>query len=90
MMANLLPDSRCLNPKGLIRSKAGTWVPIFCANCNKPSGMVPEENTTFAFYLCNCCVETHGAMANTLMVPDEVFWAEVAAEQEVKQQKGDL
>lgn len=87
MSVDLLPDSRCLDPKGLIRSKAGMWVPVFCANCGKAGGMVPEANTTFMFYLCNLCAETHGAVANTLMIPDEVFFGEIAAEQEAKRQR---
>jgi hypothetical protein len=83
----LLPDCRTKDPKGLIPSKVGNWVPIFCANCGKPGGAVPEHTTTFAFYLCDGCVETYGAIANTLMVPDEIFWKELAAEQEAKRQK---
>ena len=83
----VLPDSRCLDPKGLIRSKAGMWVPVFCANCGKPGGMVPEANMTFAFYLCNYCVEVHGAVANTMLVPDEVFWAEMAQEATQKKEE---
>jgi hypothetical protein len=78
----VLPDCRTRDPKGRIPSRAGPWVPIFCANCGKPGGAVPEENVTFAFYLCNYCVETYGAIANTLMVPDEIWWEQVRQEQE--------
>ena len=85
--SKMLPDSRCLNPKGVIPSKAGTWVPIFCANCGKPGGMVPEHNMTFMFYLCNVCAETYGTIANTLMVPDEVYWEQVRLEQEQKERE---
>lgn len=79
---NLLPDCRAKRPTG---AKAGpwelSWIPIFCANCGRPGGAVPEENVTFAFYLCNGCVEKHGAVAGTLMVPDELFWRRVAEAQ---------
>ena len=84
--SRFLPESRCLDPKGLMVSRAGTWVPVFCANCGKAGGMVPETST-FAFYLCDACAETHGVIANTLMVPDEAFFAEMAAEREAMQQK---
>jgi len=42
---------------------------------------VPEENMTFLFYLCNTCAETYGAIANTMMMPDEVFWERIKQEQ---------
>ena len=87
MTTEYLPDCRAQVPKGLIRGQGGNWVPIFCANCGKPSGAVPAENMTFIFYLCNYCVETHGAIASTMMVPDEVFWSEVAAEHQARQAK---
>lgn len=77
----ILPDSRCLDPKGLIPSKMGNWVPIFCANCGKPQGAVPEENTTFVCWFCDPCAEKFGAAAETMFTPDEVFWKMVAREQ---------
>jgi hypothetical protein len=39
---------------------------------------VPEENCDFAFWLCNNCAERHGAIADTYMMPDEVYWAKVS------------
>jgi len=81
----LLPDSRLQVAKGVVRGPGGNWVPIFCANCGGPGGYVPEENMTFAFWLCNACAETFGPIAATMMVPDEVFWAEVAAERAAKE-----
>jgi hypothetical protein len=40
---------------------------------------VPEENMTFAFYLCNACYEQYGAIAGMMAVPDDVFFAQIAA-----------
>lgn len=79
--SKVLPDSRCLAPKGLIRSKMGAWVPIFCASCGKEGGMVPEENMTFVFWLCRPCGEKCGDIAGMMMMPDEVFWEKVKQEQ---------
>ena len=45
--------------------------------------MVPETST-FAFWLCNNCVEACGPIAATMSVPDEIFWAKVAEEQKEK------
>ena len=87
MTTEYLPDCRAQVPKGLIRGQGGNWVPVFCANCGKPGGAVPEENMTFIFYLCNYCVDAHGAIANTMMVPDEVYWGEIAAEHQARQAK---
>lgn len=84
---DFLPDCRTREPGRIIQSKQGAWIPIFCANCGGPGGAVPEEATTFAFYLCNGCVEEHGPVAAMMMVPDEQFWAEIAAEQEAKRQR---
>lgn len=44
--------------------------------------MVPEENMTFAFWLCNDCFAKHGELTNTMVMPDEVFWAKVQEEQQ--------
>ena len=77
----LLPDSRLKVPKGAKFHVGAWWVPVFCANCGIPYGYVPEENCSFACWLCQKCSETHGAIANTMTMPDEVFWAKVKAEQ---------
>lgn len=79
----VLPDSRLRSDKGSVVSDwenpNGTivrieCVPVFCANCGKQGPYVPKENTTFAFYLCMKCAETHGEIAGIMMVPDEVFF----------------
>jgi hypothetical protein len=73
-----LPDSRLKTLKESLRvGSTGNWQPIYCANCGHPGGRVPEENMTFAFWLCNNCYETHGAIAATMAVPDEIFWREL-------------
>jgi len=74
---DILPDSRCRESKGNVVQNGETFVRIFCANCGADGGGVPEEHTTFAFYLCNDCVDKHGPPAGLMAVPDEVFWARV-------------
>lgn len=84
--AHLLPDSRTREVRGVVRSPHGNLVQIFCANCGKPWGQVPEKMITFAFALCDACAEAYGDIAYTYKEPDEVFWAraaEVMAEEEI-------
>lgn len=78
---NILPDSRARDIKGRVFTAAGIWLPVFCANCGTDGGLVPEENMTFVFYLCTKCAETHGAIAGTMMMPDEVFFEKLRQEQ---------
>lgn len=80
-MAELLPDSRMKQPGGSVRRPDGWWQPIFCANCGVSGGLVPEENMTYAFYLCPPCGEKYGAMAHFYMMPDDVFFQKVSEEQ---------
>lgn len=76
----LLPDSRLQHrEKGVVRGPWGNWIPIFCANCGAEGGFVPEDQCTFAFWLCNDCYAHHGEIAGMMMMPDEVFFAELAA-----------
>jgi hypothetical protein len=82
---DLLPDSR---PKPRAKGAKGVkwhmgmwWVPVFCASCGIPYGYVPEENCTFACWLCDTCSQEYGAIAGTMMMPDEVFWQKVQDEQ---------
>jgi hypothetical protein len=79
-----LPESRMQHPKGAKLTELGWSVPIFCANCGASGGWVPEENCNFAFYLCDPCHEKHGTPAGVMAVPDEVFYAEIAAERAAK------
>ena len=43
--------------------------------------MIPSEGMTFLFYLCNFCAETHGKIAGTMMMPDEIFFEKLAQAQ---------
>ena len=47
MQADILPDSRLktvFTSKGLInRGAKGMWRPVFCANCGKAQGHVPDD-----------------------------------------------
>lgn len=78
----ILPDSRMptvVTARGAVNSKLGWWQPIYCANCGKPGGFVPEENMTYAFYLCDDpCATQYGEIASTMCIPDDVFYAKVA------------
>lgn len=75
--SELLPDSRPKVVKSQKWHKGAFWTPIFCANCGIPGGYVPEENCSFACWLCDLCAETYGTVAGTMMMPDEVFWKKV-------------
>lgn len=78
MTLEVVPDSRTRSGVGARRGPFGQmWIPIYCANCGKPGGEVPEASTTFAFWLCNPCFETYGELTSMLVVPDEVFWAKL-------------
>lgn len=78
---NLLPDCRAKTTKNRIFVGSMSWVPVFCANCGADGGSCPEENMTFMFYLCNKCAQTHGQIAGTMMMPDEVFFEKLKQEQ---------
>jgi hypothetical protein len=84
MTPELLPDSRPRAPKGAKWHVGAWWVPVFCANCGIPYGYVPEENCQFACWLCDKCADTYGEIANTMFMPDEVFWQKVAEAQAAK------
>lgn len=78
---DLLPDCRLTTrPAGVNRGLAGTWLPVFCANCGADGGLVPE-GATFLFYLCNTCAATYGQVAGTMLMPDEVFFQRLAEAQ---------
>lgn len=76
--SEVLPDSRAKrHVKRVVYANGMSWVPVFCANCDASGGLVPEQHTTFAFYLCDPCFEKHGIPAGTMATPDEKFWAKV-------------
>jgi hypothetical protein len=79
MADEILPDSRAKRPTGIVRSAQGNLVPIFCANCGKKWGLVPEKHITFAFALCDQCEEKDIAvLAHFYKEPDSVFWDRIA------------
>lgn len=55
-------------------SRRGNYIPIYCANCGAPWGMVPERMITGAFALCNGCSEKNGPIAHTYQESDAAFW----------------
>jgi hypothetical protein len=76
---DILPDTRGKTDHKWIN---GTWwVPVFCANCGTDGGYVPEQNMTFAFYLCDSCADKYGPIANSYMEPDAVFYQRIALAQ---------
>ena len=87
MARDTLPDSRTRDAKGGVRSPLGTLIPIYCANCGKRWGLVPENAITFAFALCESCAESLGPIAHTYQEPDAVFWDRIEAEELEAQRK---
>ena len=86
--ARIPPDSRLQNrDKGIVRGLFPllrtqiNWIPIYCANCGKPNGYVPEASCDFVCWLCDPCAEKWGPELATMMIPDEVFWQKVKFEQ---------
>ena len=80
-MTEILPDSRAREARGPVQTPMGWMVPIFCANCGREGGLVPEENCNFAFWLCTPCFQTHGELAGTMAIPDHAFFEQVKEEQ---------
>ena len=80
-MENILPDCRAKHLVTINKGVIGNWQPVFCANCGADGGMVPQENMTFLFYLCNGCAITYGNIAGTMLMPDEIFYERLKQEQ---------
>lgn len=84
LKAEILPDSRAsfiATPKHATFDLGMFWVPIYCASCHREGGKVPEENMTFAFWICQDCEPKYGQLTAMMMVPDAVFWETVKQEQ---------
>ena len=87
---DILPDTRARVARQVIR-RTDSWgnvynaVPVFCANCGHSAGDVPEDNCTFAFFLCgeeaNNCAARWGGQAHFYTEPDTIFWERVKNEQ---------
>lgn len=80
----VLPNSLPRDVARHIVWKAGVpYVPIYCANCGCDGGWIPEDaarreaGAGFAFYLCVPCSKKWGHLADTMLMPDEVFWERV-------------
>lgn len=81
---DVMPDSRLkttFTPMNAQWREGGWWIPIFCASCCAPGGFIPQENMTYAFYLCNPCALKYGKLTTMMMIPDQVFWERVKQEQ---------
>lgn len=81
LAANVLPDSRPKVSRGARQLGGSWWRPIFCANCGCDGGYVPEENCTFAYWVCTPCYNDLGDVVNTYVMPDEVMWEKIKQEQ---------
>lgn len=84
LTAEILPDCRLAvvsTPRHAVWLMGAFWVPIFCGGCGKEGGKVPEENCTFAFWLCGDCEPKYGALTGLMIVPDQVFWETLKQEQ---------
>ena len=80
----ILPDSRVghiYTRRNVVWRNGAWWVPIFCASCGNDGGIVPEENMTFAFYLCQGCADKYGHIDGIYLEPDVAFWNRVNEEQ---------
>ena len=66
MSADVLPDSRARNSKDVVLVNGINYVPIFCANCGRRYGMVPESQITHVTALCDTggCSEQYGHAAH--------------------------
>lgn len=86
LTADLLPDSRARarskGALGQVQSKAGMQEPVYCMSCGVHGGWVPAQNMTFVGWLCRACEPKYGELAGLMVMPDEVFWARVQAEQQ--------
>jgi hypothetical protein len=70
----VLPDSRARETRGLIRTPTGNMVPVYCANCGKPAGLVPESHITHVFALCDHgCAGKYGDAAHGMVDPDAIY-----------------
>lgn len=96
-MADILPDSRLKDPKGIVmcdwpmgngKTVRLCMEPIFCFNCGKPNGYVPQHIMSFVSWLCLDCSVTWGKEASLHSSADEEFWKAVENEMVAKFGKG--
>lgn len=69
---DILPDSRPRDRRGAVHVLGkGTFVPVYCANCGRQYGMVPEKMITHVFALCDGkCSTVWGHVAHGWTDPD--------------------
>jgi hypothetical protein len=79
--ADILPDSRARTNRGSVRLNGVNYIPIYCANCGKRYGMVPEQFITHVTALCDKgCSGQYGALAHHYVDADAAFRADAAEE----------
>lgn len=85
LTAEVLPRSVARETRGVVFDRAGmAWIPLFCANCGKSGGMVPEPSKEFCFYLCDSpCGEKWAPLLGLMVVPQEKFW-EIARQEQLE------
>lgn len=88
MNQNVLPESRLSTSRVVVRRGGMNWVNVYCANCGKEHGLVPEENCTFACFLCDPCALKWGEQYGYAVMPDEMFWEKVMHEMTEKYGRG--
>jgi hypothetical protein len=71
---DVLPDSRTRARGGIVQVRGQNYVPVYCINCGKPAGMVPEKLITNVTALCDDgCSGKYGALADQMVDPDAIF-----------------
>lgn len=81
MSSDVLPECRARDRKGAIHTPNGWFVPVYCANCGKIAGMVPESHITHVFALCdNGCAGKYGDTAHEYVDPDAIYRERATAE----------
>lgn len=79
MAVEILPECRTRDRRGAVQSRDGWWVHIYCANCGRPQGFVPERFITCTFALCDRCCDRHGTPASMYVESDAAFRERVRA-----------
>jgi hypothetical protein len=65
MSPNVLPDSRTRERKGVIQVGGVNYVPVYCINCGRRYGLVPESHITHVTALCDSgCSGKYGHTAH--------------------------
>jgi hypothetical protein len=82
---DILPNSRAKESKNILLIDGINYVPVYCANCGKQQGMVPENHISHVFALCDRgCAGKYGDLAHSYVDPDEIFRRQATEEQLTK------